>query len=403
MAAHTGKITKLMGIGATGLLLAACSGVTSATTTADATNAANSDVVNIGGLWALTGDTSAYGVAQDNAVQLAVEQRNAEGGIDGREVVYCNFDNKGEPAESSVGMSYLVEQVGASVVVGPDTAGNTFAAQPIAESKGVTLVSASTTIDGATINPETDEVYDYFFRTNIDATTQGSAIATFSNQQGYETAAILKDNATDYGQNLATVYHEVFEGDVVIDVSYVSGDADFTSILTNVKAADVDVIFIAGFYQEAGTIIKQAREMGIDTVIVGPNGFANDNLTQLAGEANMDDVYYVANFVFSDDADQDVKDFEQAYTDKFGVKPDMYSALAFDAVNMIMDAIDRADTTDPAAIRDAIEATDAFDGIAYPISFDEDHNIVDAPVFIQEFQDGQMTDNTTIIDTSDFD
>lgn len=356
----------------------------------------DSAAVNIGGLWELTGATAAYGVVQDNAIQLAVEQRNDAGGIDGKEVYYHSYDNKGTPEEAATGMTYLIEQ-GNSVVLGPATAALTFATQPVAENAEVPFVSATTTVDDATINSKTGEVWEYFYRTSFEISFQGAAIAEFANQNGYSTAAVLKDNSTDYGQNLTDIFVDHFEGDVIIDESYISGDTDFSSVLTNVKSQQPDVIFIAGYYQEAGPIIKQAREMGIDIAIVGPNGLGNQNIVELAGAKNMTNVYYVAHFVFTEDADQDVQDFYNAYVEKFGTEPDMFSAVAYDAANMVMDAIDKADSTDPKAIKEAIGKTQGFEGIAYDISFDEEHN-VSAPAYIQEVMNGEPTENVTVIE-----
>ena len=384
----------IMGVGCTQATTATSNNGNSSTSSAEAN--VDSDAVNIGGLWELTGATAAYGVVQDNAIQLAVEQRNEAGGIDGKEVNYHSYDNQGTPEEAATGMTYLIEQ-GNSVVLGPATAALTFATQPVAESAEVPFVSATTTVDDATINSKTGEVWEYFYRTSFEISFQGAAIAEFANQNGYSTAAVLKDNSTDYGQNLTDIFVNNFDGDVIIDESYISGDTDFSSILTNVKSQKPDVIFIAGYYQEAGPIIKQAREMGIDIAIVGPNGLGNQNIVELAGAKNMTNVYYVAHFVYTEDADQDVQDFYNAYVEKFGTEPDMFSAVAYDAANMVMDAIDAADSTDPKSVKEAIGETQGFEGIAYDISFDEEHN-VSAPAYIQEVMNGEPTENVTVIE-----
>lgn len=401
----TNYFSKILATAITGaFILAGCSSATSVTSTNESSgnstgNTTETDTVNIGGNWELTGGTAAYGVVQDNAVKLAIDQRNEAGGIDGKEVVYQNYDNQGTPEEAATGMTYLIEE-GNSVVLGPATAALSFASQPIAENAQVPFVSATTTVDDATINSETGEVWDYFFRTSFEISFQGSAIAEFSNQQGYKSAAVLKDNSTDYGQNLTDIFIDGFDGDVVVDESYISGDSDFSSVLTNIKSKDPDVIFIAGYYQEAGPIIKQAREMGIETAIVGPNGLGNQNIVDLAGAENMTNVHYVAHFVYTEDADQEVQDFYNAYVEEYGSEPDMFSAVAYDMTNMVMDAVDNADSTDPTAIRDAIAETTDFQGIAYDITFDEDHN-VSAPAYIQEVENGKPTENAVIIEPED--
>src|SRR5699024_12492770 len=94
----------------------------------------------------------------------------------------------------------------------------------------------------------------------------GSALASFANGEGYETAAIIQDNSTDYGQNLSATFEEEYQGNIVANESYIAGDSDFNSILNNIASDDPDVIFIAGYYSEGGPIVKQAREKGIDAV-----------------------------------------------------------------------------------------------------------------------------------------
>jgi branched-chain amino acid transport system substrate-binding protein len=386
-------VMKRMGLVLTSALtLGACASVTTASSLATTDTA---DTVNIGGLWALSGSTASYGVVQDNAVKLAIDQRNAAGGIDGKEVTYTNYDDKGTGEESAAGTTYLAEN-GASVIIGPATAAETFAAQPQAENMKVPMVSPSITTDGAEINDTTGEVWEWFFKTCYAVTDQGTSLAQFTDDQGYETVALLTDNSTDHGQNLSQVFSENVQADIVIDESYVSGDTDFKSILANVQAEDPDAIFIAGYYQEAGPIIKQAREMGIDAPIIGGTGIGNQALVDLAGAEDVTDVYYSAMYVYSEDADQDVKDFVEAYREAYGTEPDQFSALAYDAANLVMDAIDRADSNDPDAIRAAIAETTDFDGICYDYTMNEDHT-VDAPAFIQELQNGKPTDTAIMI------
>lgn len=387
-------LTKVVaGIFGVGLLV----GCESATQTSTGTHS-NSDTVKIGGIFALSGSTAAYGIVEDQGTRLAIDQQNKAGGINDKKIEYIQYDNKGQPEETATGATYLTQQ-NVSAILGPDTAQNTVAAIPVIESAHVPLISVTTTVDNATIDKNTGKVYDYFFRTCFEISFQGGAIAEFANQKGWQRAAIIKDNATDYGQNLANVFKKDFKGKTVIEESYVSGDTDFQSILSNVKNQNPDVIFIAGYYQEAGTIIKQAREMGITAPIVGSNALGNQKLIDLAGKENMNSVYYVAHFVYTENAPQKVKDFVHAYKEAYGTEPDMFSALAYDAANLLINAVERADSTDPEKVRDAIAETKDFEGICYDYTFDANHN-VKAPAFIQEIMNGEATDNVTRIDAN---
>jgi len=158
-------------------------------------------------------------------------------------------------------------------------------------------------------------------------------------------------------------------------------DKDFNAILTKIKGQDFDVIFIPGYYQEAGLIIKQARDLGIKTPILGADGFDSPVLLELAGAEALNDVYY-SNHYSSLDQDPKVQEFIAAYKAKYNVEPNAFNALGYDLGKFIADAVSRANSTDPVAIKDALASTKGFAGVTGTFDMGEDHNPIKSAVVI---------------------
>ena len=230
---------------------------------------------------------------------------------------------------------------------------------------------------------------------------QGLVLANFaSNNLGAKTAVVMGSNSSDYAKDLASIFGEQFAkngGSVLGDVFYYAdADTDFSAQLTSIAAlGEFDVLFVADYAARAGLIIGQARAAGITAAIVGPDGFESPDLNDLAGgAANVNDVYFSTHFsTIVDDAK--VAEFIAAYTASNGEAPSALSALAYDAMYMLFAAIDAADSNDPVAVRDAMKATTAFEGVTGTISFDDLNNPVKSAIVV-ELQNGEQT-NAVIV------
>lgn len=358
---------------ASAVTLAACGSVTQTNNTSS--SAADSDTVNIGGNFALTGNASAYGSYINDGATLAFEEINNAGGIDGKEINYVTTDNKSNVQEAANEATRLLEEEQLSVLLSSDIAASTEASIQPATNAQVPMIIPSATVDDLTLD-SAGNVFEYIFQIAFQISNQTEALGAFADEKGWEKAAILQDNSSDYGQNLAAQFAEDYSGEVVVNESFISGDTDFNSILSNVKAQNPDVLFIAGYYPEGGAIVKQAREMGIDAAILGPNGLGNDEFISLAGAENVTDFYYATIFVTGEFGTDQANEFADRYREKYDTEPDLFSAGGYDAANLAADAIERAGSTDPEAIRTALEETEDFEGVTGNISFDEDHNPV---------------------------
>ncbi|OYW73177.1 MAG: branched-chain amino acid ABC transporter substrate-binding protein, partial [Aerococcus viridans] len=349
----------------------------------------DSDTINIGGNFGLTGSASAYGSYINDGATLAFNELNESGGIDGKQINYIATDNKPNVQESANEATRLLAEENLSVLLASDIAASTEAAIQPAENAQVPMIIPSATVDDLTLDSQ-GNVFEYVFQIAFQISNQTEALGRFADEKGWSTAAVLQDNSSDYGQNLASQFEEDYSGDVVIKESFLSGDTDFSSILNNVKAQDPDVLFIAGYYPEGGAIVKQAREMGIDAAILGPNGLGNDEFINLAGAENVTDFYYATIFVTGEYGSDAANEFAEKYRAEFDTEPDLFSAGGYDAARLAADAIDRAGSTDPQAIRDALEETQDFEGVTGNISFDEDHNpVMDS--FVVGYTEGEIS------------
>ena len=354
--------------------------------------ASNGNTVKLGGNFELTGNVAAYGSAMDNAVKLAVEQK---GKLLDKELKYVSYDNKSEKTEvASVAKKLVSEKVVG--VVGPATTGDAQVSIPIMEQAKIPAVFPATTGDGITLkdakNPES--VYDYIFRVCFSDNYQGVVGAGFVSQKFPNAkVAVLQDSASDYSKGLSEAFEKTYTdakigGQIVAKETYQSKDTDFQAVLTSLKSKSFDVLYIPGYYEEVGLIIKQARELGITQPIVGGDGLSSEKLVELAGnKANLTNVFYTAHFS-AKSTDADVQEFIKAYKEKYGTTPDSFSALAYDAAQLLMKAIEKAGSTDAQAIKKALAESTDFDGVTGTFTMGKDHTPVKSTVVI-EFQNGE--------------
>ena len=183
-------------------------------------------------------------------------------------------------------------------------------------------------------------------------------------------------------------------GTIVAKESYQTNDTDFLTVLTNISTQDFDALYVPGYYTEAGLIIKQARELGIDKPIVGGDGFANDTLVELAGKDNLNNVFYTSHYSDKSE-DPAVKKFVEAYEKEYGKKPDTFAALAYDATNVLLQAIKDAGSTDPQEVNKALAKIKDFKGVTGTFSFDEKHNPVKTAVMLH-FEKGEVTEAVNV-------
>lgn len=366
---------------AAGLLVACSNGET------DGASGDSDEVVRIGSMFELTGAAAEYGISMNDAVGMAVAEINEAGGIDGKTVEIVERDIASDEAQAAQAAISLATDEEASVIIGPALTGTFQAAIPAANEYEVPMISPSATDDGV-LQDASGDVHPYAYRTSFTNSFQGGALAQFANQNLDATRAVIfGDNSSDYAQGLTQTFQDSFDGEIVSIENFTADQTDFSATLTNIADMDFDVLYVPGYYEQAGPIVKQAREMGINQPILGPDGFGNTKMFELAGTENMNDVYYTSHFVVESE-DPEIQEFVANYKEFTGNDPDMFTGLAYDAVFIAKEAIERAGTADSAAVNEELEKTENFDGITGTFSFDEKHDPVKT-VSIIEIQNAE--------------
>lgn len=339
-----------------------------------------SNTIKLGSIGPLSGGVAVYGTEARNAIELAVEEINAAGGVNGQNFELISEDDEGNPEKSVSAYKKLVTKDGVKLIVGSLTSGCTLAITPLAQAQKVVLVAPAAT------NPAITDAGDYIFRACYTDPFQGTVGAKFAAENlGTKRAAILYDVGNDYSVGLTDNFVKKFTeegGEIVAKESYTTGDKDFNAQLTKIKNANPDVVYLPDYYGTVALISKQLRAQGITTPTVGPDGW--DGLAEGAGDELLNGFY--SNHYASDSSDEKVQKFAAAYKAKFGTAPTSFAALAYDSVYMIKDAVAAAGSAEPDKVRDALEKTNG-DYVTGHMTFDEHHNPVKTAVIL-EFKKG---------------
>ena len=334
------------------------------------------NTIKIGGIAPLSGAVAVYGVECTNGVNLAVEEINAAGGINGKKIVYIAEDDEGDPAKSVNAYKKLTTQDGIRLVIGSLTSGCTIALTSSAQAQGVVQIAPAATAEAVT------DAGNFIFRTCFIDPFQGSIGGKFAAKNlNTKNAAILYDIGNDYSVGLTENFISEFTkngGTIVAKESYSTGDKDFNAQLTKIKAAKPDVVYLPDYYGTVALIAKQLRNQGIDTPIIGADGW--DGLTDNAGDEVLNGFY--SNHYAADSSDPAVQAFVKNFKAKYNKEPNAFAALGYDSMYLLKDAILKAGTADAKAVRDALEKIDA-DYVTGHIKFDAKHNPVKSAVMIE--------------------
>ncbi len=343
------------------------------------------ETIKIGVNYELSGAVATYGTNLNDGAQLAFEEINAAGGVLGKQFEVIVADNKSEDTESANISTKLATRDKVVALLGPATSGNTKAASPAANQNKIPLISASATADDVTVDAN-GTVRPYIFKTCFSDSFQGVMMAEFAlGDLATKNAAVLGDTTSDYAVGLGKAFKETYTaggGTIVSEEAYAAGDTDFKAVLTNIKAKNPEVIYVPGYYEEVGLIVRQARELGINAPILGGDGYESPKLTEIAGNAALNDVYYSSHYSSNDTAENVVK-FNEAFEAKYGKKADAFNALGYDMVYFLKDAFERAGEADSEKLKAALEATEGFAGVTGVLSIDENHNPVKSVTIIE--------------------
>jgi len=353
---------------------------------------AGSKAVKIAILAPLSGDVATFGQSTRDGAMLAIEEWNAKGGVDGNtiEVVVEDSQCSAEAAVSAA--NKVIDQDGVKFIIGEVCSSASIPISEIAAAKGVLQISPTSTNPTVTVN-EDGTTKETVFRACFIDPFQGLVGAKFAvDTLGAKTAAVFLDQGNDYVRGLAEVFVEEFEaagGTVLVQETYTGDDQDFSAILTKVKDANPDVLYLPDYYNTINLIAGQAQEKGITAVLMGGDGWDSVDLDTSVVEGG-----YFTNHFSPDDTRPIVQDFVSKYEAKYGARQDALAALAYDAATILLQSMDQANSVDPADVAKAM-ATGTFPVVSGEITYDALHNPVKSAVMLK-VEGGQIIYTDTV-------
>jgi branched-chain amino acid transport system substrate-binding protein len=333
----------------------------------------------------MTGDYATYGKSHKEGAEIAMEELNAAGGVNGGQVSLELGDDLGDPKQAVLVAQKYIDDAELIVVDGHQFSGATIAAGAKYETAGLPMISPSAT------NPDITDLGAFIWRICMTDAVQGEGLANYSVMTLNKLKiAIMYDNS-DYGRGLADAYEAAVKaasGAIVGKEQYATGDTDFKAQLTKLKGAGPDLLFLSGYYPEGSKIAQQARELGMDVQMLGSDGYASDELPKLGGAAV--EGMLVSTFFDYTKEDPAVKKFVDAYKAKYGGgNPDWFAANSYDVVMLAAQAAKNAGKNDRTAINDALGSIGTYQGIAGPVTFDANGDVI-KPLQIVIVQDGAL-------------
>ncbi len=342
---------------------------------------AEEETLKVGLLFPMSGDVATFGQSSYNGALLAIEDWNEQGGVMGQQIEPILEDGQCSAEAAVSAANKLIEQDGIQFIVGEVCSSASIPVSEIAVTKGVLQISGSSTNPAVTYDAETETTKETIFRACFIDPFQGKVAARFAREElGAETAAVFLDQGNDYVRGLAEVFAENFEasgGEVVVMETYTGEDTDFSAILTKVKDAEPDVLYLPDYYSTVNLIHSQAREMGIEAVTMGGDGWDSAELDLEAAEGG-----YYTNHYSPDDPRPVVQDWVTRYEEEYGSVPDALATLAYDATSILLQAMADAESTDPAVVADAMESGE-FSVVSGDITFDPQHNPIKSAAILK--------------------
>jgi branched-chain amino acid transport system substrate-binding protein len=347
------------------------------------------DVIKLGLVAPLTGDVKTFGESTRNGFTIAVDEANARGGINGRQIKVYISDDKNDPTEASNAGSKLINQDGVRLIIGSVSSKCSIPLSELCETMGTVMITPTSTNPKVTVRDDGSRKAMIFRACFIDP-FQGAVAAKFAlDNLKAKTSAILLDVGNDYVKGLAEFYRDSFTkggGAIVAYESYAKDDADFSAVLTKIKKENPDILYVPDYYNKVALIAKQARQLGIKAVLMGGDGWDSPDMTKIAGEAI--EGGYFTNHYSADDPRPEVQEWVKKYEVRFGAKPDALATLAYDATSLMISALTQAGGDDPARVRDALQSAH-LKAVSGDVTFDSSGNPIKSAVILRYTRTGQ--------------
>ena len=372
------------------LSLAGCSGG-SMDDSSSSSAKASGDSITIGTVTTNSG-TAAYGEAEVKGFELAVSEINAKGGINGKKVKLESMDDKGDATEASNAYNKLAGDNNVLAVAGPTISATTAAVAPLADqSKLVTIAPAATS--------DSIETGNYLFRTCFKDSYQGEVAARFAAENlKVKKVAVLYGTGDPYSSGVGEAFAKAAEklGLEVVDKESSSSadDTEYSAQLQKIQASGAELLYAPYYYSVAGPyIIPQARSVGFEGYVMGPDGY--DGLKLTGDKSQYNKTYYTTHYSADDNTNTKVQDFIKSYKSKNNAEPNTFAALGYDTIYMIKQAIEKAGKNATREdVRNAVAGM-TFDGVTGKFTMDKSGSPTKS-VIVLEMKDGKPVYNTTV-------
>jgi branched-chain amino acid transport system substrate-binding protein len=332
--------------------------------------AAPTGPIKIGHYASLTGSEATFGVSTDYGIQLAIEERNAAGGVKGRQLQLITLDTASKQSEGGTVVTRLITQEGVTAVLGEVASSITLAGGDVAQKLGVPNITPSST------NVRVTEIGDMVSRVCFTDDFQAWVVAKFLKDDLKLTkVAIMYDQSQAYSKGLAEFFNKSFTemgGKIVANEAYTSNNPDASAQLQTIKGSGAQAVFLPGYYGDAANYMKQAKSKGIKIPFIGGDGWDSAELLKIAGDAANGNYY--SNHYSHEEQRPEVQSFVANYKKKFGTTPDGLAALGYDAARVLFDAMERAPALDGKTLAAAINSTKDFPGVTGKITIDAKRN-----------------------------
>ncbi|MDD4237466.1 MAG: ABC transporter substrate-binding protein [Desulfotomaculaceae bacterium] len=358
------------------LLVAGCGGAK------ETPKAAGGDTIKIGFLGGLTGGHAHYGIETLKGMQMAVDDINSAGGVNGKKLEIVEGDHGSNSSEAANVTQKLITQK-VSAIVGDPTTGITKSAAQICQPAKMVLLSA-----GA-VGPGVVEIGDYIYRdTLLDAVAAPAVTKYLAEELKWEKVALVTTTGLSYSEGLTGIFKPAlakYGMEIVAEQSIMEKDTNFSAQVTSLRQKQFDGVIFTGYYTEGALFMKEMRKQGLNQVMAGGDGLLGKELYELGENAVQGSMVYAGFAVDSQTAAGKTKEFIEKYkAGNNNALPDMFPAQGYDAVMLLADAMKVANSNDPTVYKDKLAQTKDWKGVTGTITFDEKREPIKSPVYLQE-------------------
>lgn len=340
---------------------------------------ASTGPIKIGHYASLTGNEATFGNSTDQGIRLAVEERNAAGGVKGRKIELITLDTASKASEGGTVVTRLITQDKVVALLGEVASSITLAGGDVAQKLGVPNITPSST------NVHVTELGDMVSRVCFTDDFQAWVIAKFLySELKFTKVAVLFDEQQAYSKGLVEYFTAAYKklgGTIVTEQAYTGGNPDASAQLQTIKGSGAQALFLPGYYGDAGNFMKQAKQKGLTIPFIGTDGWDSPDLLKIAGDAA--NGHYFSTHYSPQEARPEVQSFVKAFKAKYNVEPDSLSAMGYDAARTLFDAMDRSASLDGKTLAAAINSTKDFKGVTGSITIDANRNAQKKAVILQ--------------------